>query len=153
MSLKRTGVVCLLFVLVAGMLVAPADAAKRKPKKVTREAVATYRYPAVGSPSTRSACLPCPVFTISATERWVKMEVFDDASLAPVAFSIFQNTDNNNAVLEKVGGPFCGSSGKQPVEITPGVDVGFTVYSFGDVVCPGAVGTTGTVRAVFSNVP
>ena len=151
--MRRRGLACLLVVLLTGALVAPADAARRKPKKVTREAVGTYRYPAVGSPSTKSACLPCPTFEISASERWVTMEVVDDTSLSPVAFSIFQNTDDNDAVFEKVGGPFCGSSGKQPLEVTPGEDVGFIVYAFGDTLCPGAIGTSGTVRAVFSNAP
>ena len=152
--MKRTGVICLMFALLAGGLVAPADAAKRQPKKVTREAIGTYTHPAVGSPSApKSACLPCPTFEISGSERFVTMEVYDEASLAPVAFSIFQNFDQNEFVFERVGGPFCGTTGKKPVEVTPGQDVGFTVYAFGDTVCPGAVATTGTVNAVFSNVP
>ena len=150
--IKKTGLVFLLLTLLAATLVAPADAAKRNPKKVTREALITYSHPAVGSPSTKSACLPCPAVEISASERWVTMEVFDDNSLSPVAFSLFQNTDDDLA-LEGVGGPFCGSTGKDPVEVTPGEAVGITVYASGDVVCPGAVGTRGTVKAVFSNVP
>ena len=150
--MKRNAVVVLVFVLLAGALVTPADAGRRNPKKVSREAVSTYDHPSPGSPSTKGVCTPCGTFQISGSERWVRMEVVDDASLAPVAFSIYQNLDNDN-LFERVGGPFCGSTGKEPVELTPGEHVGFNVYAFGDVVCPGAVATMGTVTAVFSNVP
>ena len=150
--MKRTGMVSLAFVLVAGALVAPADAGRRAPKKVTREAVGTYDHPSPGSASTKAVCSPCGTFQISGSERWVRMEVVDDMSQNPVAFSIYQNKDGDN-FFERVGGPFCGSTGKEPVEITPGEYVGFNIYAFGDVVCPGAIATTGTVTAVFSNVP
>jgi hypothetical protein len=162
--MKRAGVVCVLFALVAGALVVPADAANKRKnsKKVTRRAEATYQYPAAGSPTTKAPCVTltvvgdtCPTFVIYPTEKWVTMDVDDAASPTPVAFSIWQNPDDElgEGALEIRGGPFCGSSGKEPVKLTPGVEVGVLVYASGDVVCPGAFGTTGTVKAVFSNVP
>ena len=153
--MKRTGLVCLLFVLLAGTLVAPADAAKRNRKKVTREAVATYDYPVFGSASIENgACAPChPYIPTSAEERWVTVTVEDVHSPAPVAFSIREVAADGARLPVEGGGPFCGSSGEQPVEIRPGFQVFVAVYAFGDVVCPGAIATTGTVTAVFSNVP
>ena len=152
--MRRAWIAGLLLALLAGTLVTPADAAKRKPKKVTRQAQATYGSPAPISPSTAGGCWEvgeslCPIFPISATERWVTMEVVDDASSAPVAFSIVQE-DEQTGIR---GGPFCGSTGEDPVEVTPGVEVGVMIYTSGDVVCPSAVATTGTVKAVFSNLP
>ncbi len=156
--MRRVGLICLLMALLAGTLLAPADAAKNKPKKVTRPAEATYGFPATGSPSTTGLCFnlggprSCPEFPIYATEKWVTMEVIDAAGSAPVALSIWQNPDGDDSG-EEIGGPFCGFSGKQPVKITPGVDVSVVVYASGDVLCPGAFATEGTVKAVFSNAP
>lgn len=152
---KRTGIVCLLFALLAGTLIAPAEAGKRKPKKITRDAVATYQLPGFGSASVGGFCTnppnPCPSFPISTQERWVMVEV-DDASATAVAFDITQ-VRRDGSCCDGVDGPFCESSGKKPVEITPGLDVRVLVHASGDVVCPGAFGTSGTVTVVFSNVP
>lgn len=152
--MKRTGMVCSLFALLAATVVSPADAARSNSNKPTRRAVVTYDNPTLGSASGTggAACLPCPSFDISKAERWVKMEVHDEASPAPVAFGIQQRRSDGTCCTE-VAGPFCGSTGKQPVELTPGLDVLAYVYTSGDVICPGGVGTTGTIRAVFSNAP
>ena len=156
---KRTGILCLLFVLLAGMLVESAAAGKRRPRKVTRDAEATYALPWLGTPSTAGGCVnlgvannDCPKFTISTTERWVRMEVADETG-TPTAFRITQRRDPNSLDPETHAGPFCGSSGEEPVELVPGVDVIVHVYALGDIVCPGSFGTSGTVTAVFSNVP
>jgi len=153
--MKRTGIVCLLFALLAVTLVAPADAAKRKRKKVTREAVATYDYPTFGSATIdNGACAPChPYLDTSAQERWITVTVEDAASPAPVAFSIWEVAADGSRLPVEGGGPFCGSTGGQPVEIRPGFRVFVAVYALGDVVCPGGISTTGTVTAVFSNLP
>lgn len=158
--MKRAGIVCVLFALLIGTPVGPADAAKRRPEKVTREAEETYGLPWLGTPSVPAgACVswagvgnPCPTFPISKSERWVTMEV-TDASGTPTAFKIYQITAGDlNVEVTPVGGPFCGSSGKDPVELTPGLTVHIKVYALGEAVCPGSVGTSGTVRGVFSNV-
>src|SRR5687767_8504277 len=152
--MKRTGFVCLVFVLLAGALVAHADAATTYPKKATRRAIVTYDNPTLGfaSGTGGAACFPCPSFDISETERWVTLEVDDVVSPAPVAFQITQEGPDGSCCAY-VAGPFCGSTGKRPVELSPGFDVFVFVFAFGDVTCPGAVGTTGTVRAIFSNAP
>ncbi len=155
--MKRTGVVGFVFVLLVGTLVAPAVAAKRKPRKVTREAVMTYDYPTFASasgPADYGVCYPChPDFPTSAHERWVTVSVEDAVGPAPVAFSIWEVAPDGYQQPVEGGGPFCGSSGEQPVEIRPGYEVFVYVYASGDVVCPGGFATTGTVTAVFSNVP
>ena len=153
--MKRTGFVCLVFVLLAGALVAPADAGNRKPKKVTREVVATYDHPVFGFVFLDNGlCAPCRAqFETSAHERWITVAVEDAVSPAPVAFLIMEVDPDGGRHQVDGGGPFCGSTGDQPVEIRPGYRIFVSVYSFGDVVCPGAVATTGTITALFSNVP
>lgn len=153
--MKRATLVCLAVALLAGALVAPADAGKRKPKKITREAVAKYDYPVFGPASAdNGACLPChPYLPTFADERWVRVTVEDAVSPTPVAFYIREVDPDGNRQPVEGGGPFCGSTGDQRVEIRPGYRIFVSVYALGDVVCPGAVATTGTVTAVFSNVP
>lgn len=152
--MKRTWLVCLVFALLASALIVPADAAKTNWNEATRRVVATYDNPTLGSASGTggAACLPCPSFAITETDRWVKMKVDDDVSPAPVAFAIRQETVDGRC-CDYIAGPFCGSTGKRPVEITPGLDVYVFVFAFGDFTCPGAIGTTGTVTAVLSDTP
>src|SRR5688500_855447 len=116
--MKKTALVCLAFALLAGTLVAPADAAKTNRKKVTREAVATYDYPLPGFASLKNGvCAPCrPQFLTSAHERWVSVVVEDAASPAPVAFYIREVDPDGIRHDVPGGGPFCGSTGDQPVE-------------------------------------
>lgn len=158
--MKRTGMVCLLFPLLAATLAAPADAADGGSKGVapsskrsTRRAVATYDNPTFGSASGTigEACFPCPAFATSATDASVRMTVDDDASPAPVAFEIRQLRPDGSC-CDEVAGPFCGSTGKRSVKIAPGLDVLVFVFASGDVVCAGGLATSGTARAVFSNV-
>ena len=151
--MKRTWLICLVFALMAGALVVPADAAKEGPT-LTRREVVTYDNPTFGlaSGTGGAACFPCPSFDVSEQDRWVKMEVVDDVSPAPVAFAIRQEKLDGGC-CDHVAGPFCGSTGKQPVALTRGLDVYVFVFALGDVACPGAFATTGTVTAVFSKLP
>lgn len=150
-------IVSVVIAALACALAIPADAATTKPKKVTRPAEDTYGLPYLISPSfPGGGCFfpvnDCPGFRTSKKEQWVTMQL-KDASGTPTAFSIWQKVDPSDLSAKRVGGPFCGSTGDDPVRITGGVPVGVSVYASGDVVCAGAVGTRGTVTAVFSNVP
>lgn len=151
--MRRTLVVCLLFTLLAGTFMMPAEAAKRKSKRVTREAVDTYGMPWLSSPSTGNGCFGdgCVGFRISGSERWVTMQVRDQSG-TPTAFRITQKTDSARRG-QTMRGPFCGTSGVEPVRLVPGVEVHVYVYALGDMGCPGSFGTSGKVRAVFSNLP
>ena len=153
--MKRTGLVCLAFALLAGTLVAPADAAKRNGKKITREAVETYDYPVFGPASAGTgACAPChPYIPTTSQERYVTVTVEDANSSAPVAFSIREVAEDGSRHAVEGGGPFCGSTGEQPVEIKPGLRIFVAVFAYGADICPGGIATTGTVTATFSNVP
>lgn len=148
--MKKSVAVCLLLGLLVATLVTPADAAKREAR---REAVETYAVPWLSSPSTGAGCFgdDCVRFPISGSERWVTIEVSDESG-TPTAFTIAQKAGRIGAG-ETVGGPFCGSSGADPVKLVPGVEVFVYVYAAGDLACPGSFGTTGTVRAVFSKFP
>ena len=150
---KRTGVVCVLVAVLVGALIAPA--AHGRTKQVTRDASVSYELPwmgnriAGGCGSFNDVGNPCPRLPITRSERWVTMEINDDSG-TPAGFSIHQVTPDGT---ELVGGPFCGSTGDKPVKLMPGRTVLVKVYATGDVLCPGAFGTSGSVEAVFSNTP
>jgi hypothetical protein len=148
--MKRTPVACLLVALLAGTLMGPAEAARGR---VSREAVDTYELPWPGSPSISQGCFGddnCPSFTAAKSERWVSVEVTDDSG-TPTAFRVVQITEGDHHPTETASRPFCGSTG-EPVKVTRGAEVAVRVYALGDAVCPGSLGTSGTVTAVFSNL-
>src|SRR5688500_9963383 len=95
--MKRAIAVALALGMLGGALVAPAEAGKKKPKRVERVAEITYDAPAIGSPSTTGVCLrptnSCGDIATGATERFVKMEI-DDASGTAVAFTLGRDTDS-----------------------------------------------------------
>ena len=149
--------------LLAGAMVAPADAGRRKKKKppapvrVERTVESVYQAPALGSPSTGGACLrptnSCADLATGADDQYVKISV-TDATGTPVAFSLAQDTDEATVGSEVDMGDFCGTTGDVPIKVqVPGVPVLTFVWAFGDVTCPGGFATTGTVTGTFSNLP
>lgn len=154
--MRRALAVALAVGLLAGAFVAPAEAAKKKKKKVERVVEITYEAPALGTPSTVGVCFrptnSCGDIATGATEKFVKMEI-DDASGTAVAFTLGQDTDPDTFGTETTYGDFCGTTGDKPIEIQPGAPLIVFPWAFGDVVCPGAFGTTGTIKATLSNLP
>lgn len=156
--MKKTIAVALSLGLLGAALVAPAEAAKKKkkPKKVERVAEITYDAPAFGTPSTTGVCFrptnSCGDIATGATEKFVKMEI-DDATGTAVAFTLGQDTDPDALGTETKHGVFCGTTGDKAIKIEPGYALIVFPWVFGDVVCPGAVATTGTITATLSNLP
>ncbi len=138
-------------------MVAPAEAGKKKkPKRVERVAEIQYEAPAIGTPSTVGVCFrptnSCGDIATGSTESFVKMEI-DDASGTAVAFTLGQDTDPDTFGTETTYGDFCGTTGDKPIQIEPGFPLIVFPWAFGDVVCPGAFGTQGTIKATLSNLP
>ncbi len=150
--MKRILVVALTAGLVAGALVAPAEAGKKKkkkPQKVTREVVFDYvcpcigRYQFGGATGTNLGGGPVSV----GLESYLTAVAVDDSG-QPVHVAINQDT-NGDGFNDDVG-EFCGET-TEPMPINPGLEIRVFV---GDPQpgCPGpALG--GTITFQLSNLP
>ena len=158
--MKKTFSVVLMIALVAGAFAAaPAEAKKKKaPKRVTRVAEATYSAPAFGTASSPAVCSPalgsCGEFAVGTADKYMKVEILDQTG-TPTAFSVAQDTEPGDPAnnYETSHGTFCGTTGDTPIKLVPGAAITVFISAWGDAVCPTGVGTTGTVKAEFSNLP
>lgn len=152
--MRRSLVLLMVIGLIAGS-VATAEAGKRKkkPVKVSREAESIYDTPAIGHPDVVVGCsgsAGCAVFALGANENFITLEAVDSTGL-PVYGSASQDLDGDG--LGDEGFSFCGKT-TEPMPITPGVELNIFISAAGGInpPCPGAA-TTGTVKAVISNLP
>lgn len=158
--MKKTLSVTVMMALVLGAFVAaPADAAKKKkPKKVTRTAEATYTAPGFGTASVGIGCSPalgsCGNFGTGGKEKYLKVTLTDQTG-TPTAFSVAQDTEPGDPTntIETNHGTFCGTTGDEPIVLVPGAEITVFIWAWGDVACPTGFGTSGTVTAEFSNLP
>jgi hypothetical protein len=152
--MSRTVVAALVISLIAGPLLAPAEARKRK--RITQRAKATYETPALGHSDALIGCLVisdglgCANFTPRARMKYLSLQIKDESGTSTYA-AVSQDLDGDG--VGDVDYPnFCGKTAK-PIKIRPGYVV--TVFINGgpgaDPPCPG-VGTSGTVKATFSNL-
>lgn len=145
--------------LLAGALTIPAEAKKKKkPKKVTRVAEAVYQAPGFGTATAAAGCSPalgsCGNFAIGPDEEWAKITLTDQTG-TPTAFSVAQDTEPGDPTntIEENHGTFCGTTGEDPIPILPGYEMTIFIWAWGDAVCPTGFGTSGSIKAEFSNLP
>lgn len=156
--MKRILVLMMVLGLVFGSIAtAEAGKKKKKPKRVERVAEAAYDAPALGVAGAGGVCPhatnSCAAIPTGADDKFVKIEVKDATGL-PVAFTLGQDTDPDTLGTETQYGIFCGTTGDEPIAVeAAGVELLSFVWAFGGAECPGAVATTGTVVATFSNLP
>ena len=144
----------LLIAALAVPLSASIADAKKKPKRVSREATAVYDTPApgisggpffanCGSPSTG-----CVSFTTSSTERFAQFAI-EDTTGQSAAGSVWQGTGTNLVLITE----FCGKT-EEAISIPAGEAITVTAHAGASPsnVCPG-IATSGLVRATFSNLP
>jgi hypothetical protein len=157
--MKKLLSVAVMIGLLAGAISAPAEAKKRKkPKRVSRTMEVPYSAPGFGTASASIGCSPalgsCGNFPIGPKDRFVKITLTDQTG-TPTAFTVGQDTvpgDPTNTI-EEDHGTFCGTTGKKPIALVPGAEITVFIWAWGDAVCPTGIGTTGTVKAQFSNLP
>ena len=147
--MRKLVVTSVIAALVAGALVVPAEAKKKKPK--ARVVSGTYENPAVGVPGVigfpgAGGNVEFPVLT---TENHISVVVEDDAGGAPfITFS--QNTDPSDDGYE-IFATACGET-EEPIQITPGLNIRVAVYTtpgLGQPTCYGPA-TSGTITATFT---
>lgn len=154
--MKRSLSILLVLGLVfAAFASAPAQAKKKKPKKVTRTAEGSYDLPplVVVGTCAQSGAIGCVSFTSATNEKFVTAKV-TDAHGQPVAVSISANTDGQFGDDESYG-EFCGET-TEPIAIPGGTELHFWVGAATDLGISGCVpgaATSGTIKATFSNLP
>lgn len=156
---KRIIVTVLASCLVFAALAAPAQAGKKKkkpPVKTERTATSDYQAPAIGTPETPSVCLrptnSCGDIAMGAGELYAKIEISDSSGTA-TAFSFGQDTDPAALGTETTYGMFCGTTGETAIQVQEGFPLVVFPYVLGGALCPGAIGTAGTITATISNLP
>lgn len=160
--MKRAISVVLALGLLAGAFALPAEAAKKKKKKVVRvERVVEYPYqgPGIGVSTPAAAvgyCYPeptaCATFAPEPGERYIKIEVVDSTGTT-IAGSISQGDQDGDGVGDLYG-QFCGAHA-EPIELAvEGAPFDLSMYSGSCFGTPSpSVMSTGTVKITFSNLP
>lgn len=141
----------------ASVATAEAGKGKKKPTRIERAAESVYDAPALGTATTGGGCPnatnSCAPMATGKNDKFVKVSIADATGTA-VAFMLGQDTDPTTVETDVIYGVFCGTTGDSAIALeAPGVELLTFVWAFGDIRCPGAVATTGTVTAVFSNLP
>ena len=157
--MKRFIGVAVMIGLLAGAMAAPAEAGKKKkPKKVSRTMEVPYSAPGFGTASVGVACSPalgsCGNIAVGPDDLYGKFTLTDSTG-TPTAFSVAQDTEPGDPTntIEENHGTFCGTTGKTPLRLVPGAEITVFIWAWGDVVCPTGFGTSGVVKAEFSNLP
>lgn len=150
--MKKLIVTSVVAALVAGALVGPAEAGKKKKKPpAPRVAEAGYDNPAVGIPGVigSPAAGGAFEFPTMTTENNVEVEIADDAG-GSVTFTMSQDSDSNNPGYE-IMGTWCGAT-EEPVQIAPGLPLRVSVYTVPGPDQPACTGpaTSGTIKATFT---
>jgi hypothetical protein len=153
--MSRTVVAALVISLIAGPLLAPAEARKRR--RIVQRAKATYETPALGHGDAAIGCLgdaavfSCVNFTPRAGMKYLRLQIKDQSGTSTYAL-VSQDLDGDD-VGDTDYPNVCGKTAK-PIKIRPGYEVTVFINAGpgADPPCPG-IGTSGTVQATFSNRP
>lgn len=156
--MRKLIVTCTIVGLLAGALVAPAEAGKKKrkkkPKRIERVAEGTYDNPAIGIPGVvgTSSAGGAVEFGLAAKEKFVSVEI-EDASGQPVMATMSQEQDDSTPAWNIIA-TFCGET-EEAVEVLPGVPIRVSVYTIPGPDYPTCTGpaSSGTITGTFSNLP
>ncbi|MGH2730472.1 MAG: hypothetical protein ACRDJI_07660 [Actinomycetota bacterium] len=146
---KPCGEPILVLGLVAGSLVAPAAAKKKKPKKVERALEVRYDQPAVGSPGVGGVTVQ-PSITSGVSEVYIAVEQTDDVSPLPFV-RLAWDTDGDGT--NDTGFTVCGGKTEEPMPIPGGTEISVFPYIAPGPQCATGFNTTGKIVFTFSNLP
>lgn len=160
--MKKAIVVAVSMGLLAGALVGPADAKKKKKVvRVERTVEVEYQAPGLGvatpgpsggicpfSDPTTQECIEIP---LQLGEMYVKVEI-QDAAGQKVAGYISQGDTSGDGISDLYG-DFCGAH-PEPIELqSTSAPVRVSFYNGAKLDCAPSIATTGTVVVTFSNLP
>ena len=146
--MKRAFAVVLSLGLLAGAMIAPADAAKKKKKPAPPFTMEVrYENPAIGTAGA-GLSLGGPALATNATHVYVSIEIVDDVS--PTAYGDF-SWDTDGDGIADTGITVCGKT-EEPVEIPANTAMTGFMWLAPSPFCAGA-STAGTVKATFSATP
>lgn len=155
--MRRLIVTCIILGLLAGAMIVPAEAGKkkkRKPKRVERTAEGAYENPAIGIPGVvgTSSLGGAVEFGLGPKEKFVSVEI-EDASGQPVMATMSQEQDPSTPSWNIIA-TFCGQT-EEPVETLPGVPIRVSVYTTPGPSHPTCMGpaSSGTITGTFANLP
>jgi hypothetical protein len=147
--MKKIVVTGIVAALVAGALIAPAEAGKKKPKP--RSVEGTYANPAVGVPGLvgTSNAGGAVEFVALSNESTISVSIEDDGGGTPT-FTMSQNSDPADDTYE-IMGTWCGET-PEPVAIEPGLAVRVSVYTTPGPDQPSCVSpaSSGVITATFA---
>jgi hypothetical protein len=155
--MKKAIVTAVVVGLMAGALVAPVEAAKkrkkpRKPRKISRTVTGTYANPALGVPGVvgSGAAGGFIEFPVMAKERFISVQITDDGG-GQVMATMSQNSDPSDDLWE-IFATFCGKT-EAPVPVEPNLAVRISVYTLPGPDYPQCTGpaTSGEIKATFTN--
>lgn len=147
--MRRAWTILLVLGLIAGMMAAPAEARKKKPKKAkVRAFEVRYDNPAFGIGGVGGGCSGCPSIPVAPNETYAVFLIEDDVS--PSGYINLAYDSDGDGVQDLDAGPtVCGST-PEPVEIEPGVS--YTAWPWlAGTGCPGSSSFSGTIKALFSS--
>lgn len=164
--MKKAVVVALTAGLMAGAIVGPAEAGKKKPRvpkpvvKVERVVEVDYQLTGIGVATPARTLGVCPFADASAQkcvevfpeagEKYVKIEVKDATGQKQYGF-ISQGDVDGDGISDGYG-TFCGAH-TEPVELAAQAAVRVSFYPGATADCAPSIATTGTVVYTFSNLP
>jgi hypothetical protein len=154
--MKRTLILLLVLGLAFGSIAVAEAKKKKKVKRVERVVEVTYDAPAIGiGAASTGACLAatnsCGLVAIGPDDKFMKVEITDQSGTT-TQVSLGQDTDEATPGTEVDLGTICGAS-TDPIAIeAAGVPITTFPWAIGGPDCA-AVGTTGTIKFTFSNLP
>lgn len=154
--MKRSLILLLAIGLLLGSIATAEAGRKKKPKRVERVVEVTYGAPAIGVGALGvGACLgatnSCGLVPTGPDDLFMKVEV-TDASGTTTQIDLGQDTDEAALGTETDLGTVCGAS-TEPIAVQAvGSPITTFPWAVGGPDCPG-VGTTGTIKFTFSNMP
>lgn len=142
--MKKLITVVLTIGLLAGSMVGPAEAGK---KKKDRKMEVRYENPAFGTAGA-AFCAGCPQFATGKGERFISVEVVDDVS--PIGYVDISYDSDGDGVYD-TGITVCGATDGK-VEVPENTTFAAFPYPIPSPFCAGA-SFAGTLKLTFSKTP
>lgn len=148
--MRKAVAILMLVGLVAGLMSAPAGAAKKKKKPTVRTFEIRYENPAFGVGGAAGGCAGCPAVATGPNETYAMFFIEDDYS--PSGYVAFDYDTDGDGFQNPGSGPVVCGSTEEPVAVEPGT--GYTAWPWTvGTGCPGSASVSGTITAMFSSDP